>query len=56
MSKYTFVHVQAHIYEVFFFKCVDKYEAGHMQTWPRHYKTFFMLNLTEHEIYPAHKC
>ena len=20
------------------------------------YKTFFMLNSTEHEIYPAHKC
>ena len=27
--------------------------------WPRGYKTyktFFILNLTEHEIFPAHKC
>ena len=24
--------------------------------WPRGYRTFFMLNLAEHEIYPAHKC
>ena len=24
--------------------------------WPRGYKTFFMLNSAEHEIYPAHKC
>ena len=26
------------------------------QTWPRGYKTFFMLNSAEPEIYPAHKC
>ena len=25
-------------------------------SWPRGYKTFFMLNSNEHEIYPAHKC
>ena len=25
-------------------------------TWPRGFKTVFMLNSTEHEIYPAHKC
>ena len=24
--------------------------------WPRGYKTFSMLNSTEHEIFPAHKC
>ena len=24
--------------------------------WPRGYKTFFMLNSAEHEIYTAHKC
>ena len=24
--------------------------------WPRNYKTFFMLNSTEHETVPAHKC
>ena len=23
---------------------------------PRCYKTFFMLNSTEHEIFPPHKC
>ena len=23
--------------------------------WPQGYKTFFMLNSAEHEIYPAHK-
>ena len=26
-----------------------------MLTWPRGYKTFFMLNSTEHEILNAHK-
>ena len=26
------------------------------KTWPRGYKTFFMLNSAEHKIYPAHKC
>ena len=26
------------------------------KTWPRGYKTFFMLNSAEHENYPAHKC
>ena len=25
-------------------------------TWPRGYKTFFMLNSIEHEIFSAHKC
>ena len=24
--------------------------------WPRGYRTFFMLNSNEHEIFPAHKC
>ena len=27
-----------------------------IQTWSRVYKTFFMLNSTELEIYPIHKC
>ena len=27
-----------------------------MEVWPQGYKTFFMLNSTEHEIFPAHKC
>ena len=27
-----------------------------LETWPRGYKAFFMLNSTEHEIYTAHKC
>ena len=26
------------------------------KTWPRGYETNFMLNLAEHEIFPAHKC
>ena len=26
------------------------------KTWPRGYKTFFVLNSDEHKIYPAHKC
>ena len=25
-------------------------------TWPRGYKTFFMLSSAETKIYPAHKC
>ena len=31
-------------------------QPGLCQTLPRGYKTFFMLNSTELEIYPAHKC
>ena len=27
-----------------------------LETRPRGYKTFFMLNSTEHEFFPAHKC
>ena len=27
-----------------------------LKTWPRGYKSFFMLNSAEHEIYLAHKC
>ena len=26
------------------------------KTWAGGYKTFFMLNSIEHEIFPAHKC
>ena len=33
---------------------VDK--KCNIEAWPQGYKTFFMLNSTEHEIYPAHKC
>ena len=29
--------------------------ASLKKTWPRGYKTFSMLNLAEHEIFPAHK-
>ena len=29
---------------------------AYLDIWPQGYKTFFMLNSTEHEIYPAHKC
>ena len=27
-----------------------------LEAWPRGYKTFFVLNSAEHEIYPAQKC
>ena len=27
-----------------------------LETWPRGYKTFFMLDSTEHENFPARKC
>ena len=30
--------------------------AEEVKAWPRGYKTFSMLNSTEHEIFPAHKC
>ena len=26
------------------------------KTWPRGYKTYFMLNSSEHEIFPAQRC
>ena len=31
-------------------------KSDQMMPMPRGYKTFFMLNSTEHEIYTAHKC
>ena len=34
----------------------DGKEVGCRQIRPRDYKTFFMLNLAEHEISTAHKC
>ena len=27
-----------------------------LESWPQGYKTFFMLNSTEYEIFPAYKC
>ena len=48
-------------YFIFFF-CgnPDVYELknrdGRMASWPRGYKTFFMLNSTEHDFFHAHKC
>ena len=36
---------------------VDPWEPYPIRlNWPRGYKTFFMLNSTEHEFFPAHKC
>ena len=35
---------------------LDPDQAKKRRTWPRGYKTFFMLNSAEHEIYPARKC
>ena len=34
----------------------DTYEPCYKKILARGYKTFFVLNSTEHEIYPAHKC
>ena len=31
-------------------------EQRRRSIWPQGYKTFFVLNSTEHEIFPAHKC
>ena len=38
--------------------CLAKVQAIFLSlaAWPQGYKTFFMLNSTEHEICPAHKC
>ena len=33
---------------------IDNYEA-YQHTWPRGYKTFFMLNSTDHDISTAHE-
>ena len=33
-----------------------QYQTVWIQIRPRGYKTFFILNSAEHEIYPAHKC
>ena len=30
-------------------------EGHELESWPRGYKTFFMLNSTEHDILNAHK-
>ena len=35
--------------------CLNLCEHLHIYAWPRGYKTFFMLNSTEHEISTAHK-
>ena len=32
------------------------FAGGQIVIWPQGYKTFFMLNLKEDEIYHAHKC
>ena len=31
-------------------------ELSGVLSWSQDYKTFFMLNSTEHENFPAHKC
>ena len=38
------------------FCCENSIYTSLYNTWPRGYKTFFVHNSTEHEIYPAHKC
>ena len=40
---------------VLWFICTYTYteKKRHQNIWPQGYKTFFMLNLAEHEMYPA---
>ena len=35
---------------------ISSYVSKLEMTWPPGYKTFSMLNSTEHEVCPAHKC
>ena len=35
--------------------CITMKERFYFQTWPRGYKTFYLLNSVEHEILNAHK-
>ena len=35
---------------------VEHEKLNNLEAWPHGYKTFFMLNSAEHEIYPTHKC
>ena len=35
--------------------CTEWSDLAQIQTWPRGYKTFFVLNSVEHEILNAHK-
>ena len=37
------------------FFCLDSVNTGSIGTWPRGYKTYFMLNSAEHEIFSANK-
>ena len=39
-------------------KALNKHKFNQVlsTTWSRGYKTFFMLNSVEHEIFPAHQC
>ena len=45
---------------LFYFKQLSLVENGSQtgqdKAWPQDYKTCFMLNSAEHEIFPAHKC
>ena len=37
-------------------KRINRSSYAPIKFWTRGYKTFFMLNLIEHEIFPAYKC
>ena len=55
LARHAVYHYQVHIlgHSVF---CIAEIWVNDMVIWPRGYKTFFMLDSAELEIYPAHKC
>ena len=44
------------IFGIMFASGMFKVLVNTNEYWTRGYKTFFMLNSTEHESFPAHKC
>ena len=61
MSKYGYLEVFFRVPSTSRVNCIIvKYSiigvSIDIMSRPRGYKTFFMLNSTEHEIFPAHEC
>ena len=54
--KYSSGIVQLYGLWVGFLRAYVEYELASVEIRPRGYKTFFVLNSVEHEIFPAHKC
>ena len=55
VKRLAYIHTYIHTYNERVSR-KTKYSLAISDTWPRGYKTFFMLNSTEHEIFPAHQC